>query len=216
SETNEIAILNYLKYSIVKGGKPVEDVIRRDLGQIKSTSLIVSVYQHMKKYWVESDRFFDSNVKNIFEELLKKRKVAKENINDNDNDNDNDNEESYHDSYHDSSKSPSKPVYTIPYGEIVNFLNTKAGTKYHSSSKKTRKLIHSRWEEGFKLEDFKKVINIKIAEWKNSDMDKYLRPETLFGTKFESYLNQKPSKGKQRYNHFEGENDPSVYDALPF
>lgn len=112
--------------------------------------------------------------------------------------------------------SPAKAEPHIPYQEIIDYLNQKAGTKYHSSSKKTRKLIHSRWEEGFKLEDFKKVINIKIAEWKNSDMDKYLRPETLFGTKFESYLNQKPSKGKQRYNHFDGENDPSVYDTLPF
>lgn len=112
--------------------------------------------------------------------------------------------------------SPAKAEPHIPYQEIIDYLNQKMSAKYHASSKKTRKLIHSRWEEGFKLDDFKKVIDIKIAEWKNTDMAKYLRPETLFGTKFESYLNQKASKGKQRYNHFEGENDPSVYDNLPF
>jgi uncharacterized phage protein (TIGR02220 family) len=190
SSTSEIAVLNYLKYSIVKGGKPVEDVIKRDLRQIKSTDLIFAVYQHMKKYWLESDRYFDNNVKDIFKDTLLKRKVAKENINDNDNDNDNDNEESYHDSYNDSLNRPSKPVYSLPYSEIVNFLNTKAGTKYHPTSAKTKKLIHARFSEGFKLEDFKTVITKKTDEWLNTDMAKYLRPETLFGTKFESYLNQ--------------------------
>ncbi|WP_235809280.1 conserved phage C-terminal domain-containing protein, partial [Liquorilactobacillus mali] len=112
---------------------------------------------------------------------------------DNDNDNDNDNEESYHDSYNDSSKRPSKPIYSLPYSEIVNFLNTKAGTKYHSSSKKTQALIKARLNEKFSLDDFKKVIETKTAEWKNTDMAKFLRPETLFGTKFEGYLNQEKS-----------------------
>lgn len=74
--------------------------------------------------------------------------------------------------------------------EIINYLNLKAGTNYKSTSEKTKKFIRARMNEGFKLEDFKIVIDKKVLDWKNSDMNKYLRPETLFGTKFESYLNQ--------------------------
>lgn len=87
--------------------------------------------------------------------------------------------------------SPAKAEPHLPFDEIVTFLNEKAGTKYHSTSAKTKKLIHARFEDGFKLDDFKTVITKKTDEWLNTDMAKYLRPETLFGTKFESYLNQK-------------------------
>ena len=80
----------------------------------------------------------------------------------------------------------------IPYSEIIDYLNKKAGTHYRSGSKAPQRFIRARWHEGFKLEDFKKVIDIKTAEWlDNEDMCKYLRPETLFGTKFEGYLNEK-------------------------
>ena len=79
----------------------------------------------------------------------------------------------------------------IPYVEIVTYLNDAAGKQYRHSTRKTKDLIKSRWNEGFKLNDFKKVIDIKTLEWKNDKkMNQYLRPETLFGTKFESYLNQ--------------------------
>lgn len=78
----------------------------------------------------------------------------------------------------------------IPYEEIINYLNLKTGYNYRSDISKTRKLIQSRWKEGFKLDDFKNVIDKKTNEWFNTDMKKYLRPETLFGTKFEGYLNQ--------------------------
>lgn len=79
----------------------------------------------------------------------------------------------------------------IPYSEIIDYLNKKADKKYKPSSDATKNKIKARWNEGFRLEDFKKVIDNKVAEWENSDMEKFLRPETLFGTKFESYLNQK-------------------------
>lgn len=74
---------------------------------------------------------------------------------------------------------------------IVQYLNEKAGTKYKANSKKTQQLISARVKEGFTLEDFKIVIDKKVAEWINTELEKYLRPETLFGTKFEGYLNQK-------------------------
>ena len=80
----------------------------------------------------------------------------------------------------------------IPYADIVDYMNLKSNSKYKSSTKKTKDLIKARYNEGFTLDDFKKVIDNKTAEWLNDpNMSKYLRPETLFGTKFESYLNQK-------------------------
>lgn len=95
------------------------------------------------------------------------------------------------------------------YIYIVEYLNQKAGTKYKHTTKKTHSLIHARLSEGFSVDDFKTVIDKKCAEWLGTDMEKFLRPETLFGTKFESYLNAKQSKtnhGKgnnTRFNSFE-------------
>jgi uncharacterized phage protein (TIGR02220 family) len=75
--------------------------------------------------------------------------------------------------------------------EIIEYLNTEAGKNFRINSKSTIKDIKARLNEGFSLEDFKKVINTKCHKWKNTEYDIYLRPETLFGTKFESYLNEK-------------------------
>jgi len=79
----------------------------------------------------------------------------------------------------------------IDYKEIVSYLNEKTNKNYRSTTKKTQTLIKARINEGFTEDDFKKVIDNKVTEWKSDkEMNKYLRPETLFGTKFESYLNQ--------------------------
>lgn len=78
---------------------------------------------------------------------------------------------------------------------VVNYLNTVCNTNYKYSSEATKKKIRARLNEGFTEDDFYSVIDVKYAEWgKDSSMSKYLRPETLFGTKFESYLNQCPRK----------------------
>ena len=82
------------------------------------------------------------------------------------------------------------------YRDIVEYLNEKADTKYRHTSKKTQDLIKARYNEGFTEDDFKKVIDIKADEWLNTDMSKFLRPETLFSNKFEGYLNQKPKGDK--------------------
>ena len=83
----------------------------------------------------------------------------------------------------------------IPYKEIIDYLNFKVNTNYKDTTKKTRSLIKSRFNEGFTLEDFKQVIDKKCVDWlRDKDMSRFLRPETLFGTKFESYLNQKEGK----------------------
>lgn len=81
----------------------------------------------------------------------------------------------------------------IPYKEIIEYLNEKTGKQYRDTTPKTRELIKARWKEGFTLEDFKKVIDNKTLEWKNTKWENYLRPVTLFSTKFESYLNDDPN-----------------------
>ena len=77
---------------------------------------------------------------------------------------------------------------------VVDYLNEKCGTKYKNSSAETQRLIVARLNQGFSLEDFKQVIDNKVADWGNdSQMSKFLRPQTLFSNKFESYLNQSSS-----------------------
>ena len=86
----------------------------------------------------------------------------------------------------------------IPYTEIVAALNGALGTSYRPTSKKTRQLIHARWAEGFRFPDFEAVIDTMAAAWVDDPkMSVYLRPETLFGPKFESYLNR-PKPRKER------------------
>lgn len=80
------------------------------------------------------------------------------------------------------------------YRQIVEYLNQRIGANYKATTKKTRSCIHARLEEGFTLDDFKTVIDKKADEWIGTDYEKFLRPETLFGPKFESYLNQKEGR----------------------
>lgn len=91
------------------------------------------------------------------------------------------------------------------YAPVISFLNEKAGTKYKPTSSKTQALIRARTAEGFTLEDFQAVITKKCAEWLGTDMEKYIRPETLFGTKFEGYLNTGGRKDGK--NHGSAQND---------
>lgn len=88
--------------------------------------------------------------------------------------------------------------YVDVYKIIINYLNTKSNKNYKYSTKKTQALIHARCEDGYTIDDFKKVIDIKCADWVGTEWEQYLRPETLFGNKFEGYLNQ-PKKVKEVY-----------------
>lgn len=80
---------------------------------------------------------------------------------------------------------------------VVSYLNKKAGTAYKASSKNTQKLVRARTNEGFTEADFYTVIDNKVEEWGKppkagaKDMRPYIRPDTLFGPKFEAYLNQR-------------------------
>lgn len=105
---------------------------------------------------------------------IAKRNCNNNNINDNKNNNKNNNN------------------YII----VIDYLNQKAGTAYKPTSKATQQHINARLAEGFTVDDFKRVIDNKCADWLGTEWEQYLRPATLFGTKFESYLNRKTvSKG---------------------
>ncbi len=82
------------------------------------------------------------------------------------------------------------PKHPEAYEEIISHLNHKANTLYRPSSTSNQKYIDARLNEGYTVENFITVIDKKCAEWIGTDMEKFLRPETLFGNKFESYLNQ--------------------------
>lgn len=76
------------------------------------------------------------------------------------------------------------------YRRIINHLNLVVGSRYTSKSRATRAKIDARIREGYTVEDFIRVIDNKAAAWsKDEKMREYLRPETLFGKKFEGYLN---------------------------
>ena len=81
--------------------------------------------------------------------------------------------------------------------EVIDYLNTVCGTHYRYNTQKTQALIRARLNEGFAVDDFKKVIENKQKQWGNDPRwSDFLRPETLFGNKFEGYLNQKSVNGK--------------------
>jgi uncharacterized phage protein (TIGR02220 family) len=81
---------------------------------------------------------------------------------------------------------------------IVELLNLKAGKNFKPGNKVTVRHIKARLAEGFTVDDFMAVLEIKVAQWKDDPkMAPFLRPETLFGTKFEGYLNEAPGRGRK-------------------
>ncbi|MEI2419826.1 conserved phage C-terminal domain-containing protein, partial [Arthrospira platensis SPKY2] len=75
------------------------------------------------------------------------------------------------------------------------YLNTKANSSYKHTTAATQKCIKAHWNEGFRLDDFKRVVDNKVEDWINDEkFSKFLRPQTLFSNKFEGYLNEKPAK----------------------
>ena len=116
NETQEVAVKNYLKHSVIKGGKPVLDLLNKELSQVKNTKLIGYVFDQLKgkkNLNASVSQFVNTIVLNDYE-------------NENDNENDNENEESYHESYHESSATnPRKrktEVTRHKYGTYQNVL----------------------------------------------------------------------------------------------
>lgn len=204
-DTNEVAILNFLRHSIIKGGKPVKDCMNKEINGVKNKKLIAYVFSHVEKY-----EGLNETVKEVIAEYKERNgfvdgygdcDTASGNEDGNDSGNGYGYGVSYPDTPHESSHVSYPDSQNGAYKEIVDYLNKKAGTKYRHTTKKTKDHIHARMAEGFTVDDFKTVIDKKCSEWIGSEMEKYLRPETLFGPKFEGYLNAKCSKPKQSANN---------------
>lgn len=101
-----------------------------------------------------------------------------------------------------TAKKPKSPSLEdiLPVKEIIDYLNTKSGKNFSSTSRTTKGHVAARWKEGFGIDDFKKVIDHQCAKWVGKGIlingvpaEDYLRPQTLFnGEKFEAYLNAPP------------------------
>ena len=79
--------------------------------------------------------------------------------------------------------------------EVVDYLNAKSGKEFKSTTKNTIKLIKARAKSGATIDDFKHVIDKKCDDWLGTNMEKYIRPDTLFNEKkFEAYRNEPDPK----------------------
>lgn len=92
-------------------------------------------------------------------------------------------------SYSNNSLSSDLSIKDNKYKDIVDYLNNRSGKKFRVVDQ-TKKLINTRLKEGFTIDDFYKVIDNQCSKWLSDEkMIDYLRPQTLFSNKFESYLN---------------------------
>ena len=79
----------------------------------------------------------------------------------------------------------------MPYQQIVDYLNRAGRTNYKHTTKTTRNHIKARCNEGYTLEDFKAMVDSRWKAWESDlKMCQYLQPSTLFGLKFENYLQE--------------------------
>ena len=76
-------------------------------------------------------------------------------------------------------------------------MNDVTGRKYQSTTQRYRGFINARLDDGYSIDDFKTVIEKKWEDWRGTEREKFVRPETLFSpSHFDDYLNQ-PWKRKQ-------------------
>lgn len=176
-KTQEIAILNSLKYSIVKGGKPTQDLLIKELSKVDDVDLIIKVYNKTIEWWEASNRSFDKTIKEMFEEEFIKRKVPKEKllIYNSNIYNDNDNEDSYHESCNESLAIPLPNKKEI-YEKIRNAFNEIDGlAKIKVVTNTRKKKIDAR------LKEFNEEIILQaIAKIKTSN---FLKGENKSGWK---------------------------------
>lgn len=180
--TKEILILNWAKFNWANNPKYFPKM-KNELQNIKS-SLYRDILSKKLSLLFKTEVKIDSLSIPYQYPIDSLTRVENENENDKENENENDKDILSAENHQ-----------TEHVSEIISYLNKKTNSKFKHDTPKTVKTIKARFNEGFKEEDFISVINIKTIEWLGTDMEQYLRPETLFGTKFESYLNQKsPSK----------------------
>ena len=138
-KNGEIAIKNTLRHSIVKGGKPVEDLLKKEISQVKNKSFMKWVYESVKN---SSD--LNETVKKILPLL-------------NENGNDNDNDVSYHDSYHDSSEKRQKGFVAPTVDEVKAYCDERHNNIIPSQ------FIDYYQAQGWVLKNGRKMVDWKAA-----------------------------------------------------
>lgn len=195
--TNEIAIKNFLRHSIIKGGAPVRDCLIKEIKQVKNRELIARVFSHIK-----GSESLNETVKKIISEYEEKNGTlyySNEIQNDNENDNDNDNEVSYHDtgneSFNDSLSEQMKPKRTKPvkhkYGEYSNVLLTdeelkKLKEEFQDWNERIERLSSYMASTG---KPYKNHL-ATIRNWAKKDREQ--KPQTI-----KQPIYQKPSKAEE-------------------
>lgn len=182
--TNEVAIKNYLRHSIIKGGAPVRDCLVKELKKVKNKSLITWVFSNIKDY-----ENLNETVKKIISEYEEKNgAINYHNEKHNDNDNENDNEVSYHDSSNVSSNSASNDTPKVSKKDISEFFESiwklypnKKGKGQVSDSKK-KKL----YEIG--IDEMTRAIERYNSDLKKEDWRKPQNGSTFFNSGYVDYL----------------------------
>lgn len=112
-------------------------------------------------------------------------------------------------------KNKSKNEYKDSCEKIIVYLNKKAQKNFSPYSLETTNLIVQRINEGYKFDDFTRVIDKKSNDWiNNSKMNKFLRLKTLFGAKFENYLNEKDFSKNCKHQKLTSENNFDICKVI--
>ncbi|MCY9671736.1 conserved phage C-terminal domain-containing protein [Bacillus pumilus] len=181
NDTREMAIKNWPKYNLNKGGKPILDCVTKELKEVKDKSLMSVLspkientnIRHLFERYVDDTLHETSTTSGQKEKEKEKEKEKKDILSGN------------------PTVNPKTQESEIPFKLIIDLLNKVTGKSFRHSSAATQRLIKARWNDGFRIDDFKTVILTKTNQWlKDEKMNKYLQPTTLFGTKFEGYLNE--------------------------
>ncbi len=210
-ETNEILILNWYKYNWLRS-ENTKKCIMKEFESVKNPYFAKVLQDLFKQFgYVEDIPLtsplqalcipLPSNKKEKEKEKLKRNNIyigeqahRHDDQSEIDSAVENNNDSLKDKSYAVSNNEDSKSKSCTECKAVIDYLNQKLGSNYRTSTKATQRHIKARLNEGFKFDDFKAVIDVKYAEWKNTEFERFLRPITLFGTKFETYLNQTSKK----------------------
>ncbi|MGG0610982.1 conserved phage C-terminal domain-containing protein [Bacillus altitudinis] len=207
NDTREMAIKNWPKYNLNKGGKPILDCVTKELREVKDKSLMNVLYPKIENTSIRevferyaNDTLHDTSTTSGQKEKEKEKEKEKKDI-----------------LSGNPTDDPKTKESEIPFKLIVDLLNKVTGKSFRHSSAATQRLIKARWNDGFRFEDFKTVILTKSDQWlKDDKMNKYLQPTTLFGTKFEGYLNEGAGVIKNAEHQISGGRALKRKNDLPF
>ncbi|UGO49454.1 hypothetical protein P9C73_gp38 [Bacillus Phage vB_BanS_McSteamy] len=216
--TREIAIKNWGKYNLNRGGKPIEDCLKREIDKVKDLSLIKFILEHTDHAALKRKINLYAGFDDTSHDTLAIRDQEEEQKEEQEEEQEEKEKEKEEQKQKEEEKEPEEKTKSkaslksdaksnpIPYKDILDYLNEKANKNFNPKAEGHRKLIRARWNEGYKLEDFKKVIDNKTSQWlgkKSFDgkpLDQFLRPSTLFSQKhFDNYLNETVNMSNQQH-----------------